>query len=111
MLETDARLALITEWLSRELRLPPVRASSRPRAMPVSGVTSARSCAGGTYIVMDAPPDKEDVRPVPEGRRGCSRRWDAHVPHVHESDSRRGDCCCSRISARTLYLERLDARR
>src|SRR6202049_3955488 len=62
MLETDARVALIEEWLSRELRLPGVRVE------PASSDASFRRYFrvfhdGGTYVLMDAPPGKEDVRP------------------------------------------------
>src|SRR5215831_8113879 len=62
MLDTDARLALIHDWLSRELHLPQVRievassdASFRRYFRAWSGANS--------YIIMDAPPQKEDVRP------------------------------------------------
>jgi len=54
----------------------------------------------GTYIVMDAPPGKEDVRPyLKVGALLAS--LGAHVPHVHESDVARA-CSCSRTWARLL---------
>ena len=105
MPQTDARLALITEWLSRELRLPPERLE------PASSDASFRRyfrafCAGGTYIVMDAPPDKEDVRPYLKVAR-LLESLGAHVPHVHASDSGRGLLLLEDLGS-TLYLERLD---
>ncbi|MFZ0009177.1 MAG: phosphotransferase [Steroidobacteraceae bacterium] len=104
MPQTDARLALITEWLSRELRLP------AERLEPASSDASFRRyfrafCAGGTYIVMDAPPDKEDVRPYLKVAR-LLESLGAHVPHVHASDTGRGLLLLEDLG-RTLYLERL----
>jgi N-acetylmuramate 1-kinase len=112
MPQTDARLALITEWLSRELRLP------AERLEPASSDASFRRyfrafCAGRTYIVMDAPPDREDVRPYLKVAR-LLESLGAHVPHVHASDSERGLLLLEDLGS-TLYLERLgggaDARR
>jgi N-acetylmuramate 1-kinase len=62
MLETDARLALIHNWLSRELTL------SVTRIAPASSDASFRRyfrvwSGSDTYVVMDAPPQQEDVRP------------------------------------------------
>lgn len=104
MPQTDARLALITEWLSRELRLP------AERLEPASSDASFRRyfrafCAGRTYIVMDAPPDKEDVRPYLKVAR-LLESLGAHVPHVHASDTGRGLLLLEDLG-RTLYLERL----
>jgi aminoglycoside/choline kinase family phosphotransferase len=105
MPQTDARLALITEWLSRELRLP------AERLEPASSDASFRRyfrafCAGGTYIVMDAPPDREDVRPYLKVAR-LLESLGAHVPHVHASDSGRGLLLLEDLGS-TLYLERLE---
>lgn len=104
MPQTDARLALITEWLSRELRLP------AERLEPASSDASFRRyfrafCAGRTYIVMDAPPDREDVRPYLKVAR-LLELLGAHVPHVHASDSGRGLLLLEDLGS-TLYLERL----
>ena len=55
MLDTDARLALIHDWLSRELHLPQARieaASSDASFRRYFRVFGGPS----TYIVMDAPP-------------------------------------------------------
>src|SRR5687767_1379515 len=88
MRETDARLALIQDWLTRELRLAVARLE------PASADASFRryfraTLPGGTRIVMDAPPDKEDVRPylrISALLEGAGM----HVPHVFETDERRG---------------------
>ena len=106
MLESDARLALIERWLSRELRLAVLRIE------PASSDASFRRyfrvfAERGTYVVMDAPPGKEDVRPylkVSQMLEDCG----AHVPHVHEADPARGLLLLEDLG-RTLYLERLIA--
>ena len=81
MLETDARVALIRDWLARDLRLPVLRIE------PASSDASFRRyfrvfCAAGTYVVMDAPPGKEDVRPYLKVSQ-LLESLVAHVPHVH----------------------------
>ena len=106
MLETDARVALIRDWLSRELRLKVARIE------PASSDASFRRyfrafCNGGSYVVMDAPPGKEDVRPYLKVSRLLASLG-AHVPHVHETDVARGLLLLEDLG-RTLYLERLEA--
>lgn len=106
MLETDARVALIRDWLARELRLEAARIE------PASSDASFRRyfrvfCEAGTYVVMDAPPGKEDVRPYLRVSR-MLESLGAHVPHVHESDMARGLLLLEDLG-RTLYLERLEA--
>jgi aminoglycoside/choline kinase family phosphotransferase len=106
MLETDARVALIRDWLVRDLRLEVLRIE------PASSDASFRRylrvfCNAGTYVVMDAPPGKEDVRPYLRVSR-LLESLGAHVPHVHEADVQRGLLLLEDLGA-TLYLERLDA--
>jgi aminoglycoside/choline kinase family phosphotransferase len=106
MPQTDARLALIEDWLSRELRLPLARIE------PASSDASFRRYFrvfhdGGTYIVMDAPPPKEDVRPYQKVAR-LLESLGVHVPHVHEADAGRGLLLLEDLGS-TLYLERLNA--
>src|SRR5207302_7242417 len=59
------------------------------------------------YVVMDAPPDKEDVRPYLKVSRLLASLG-AHVPHVHETDVARGLLLLEDLG-RTLYLERREA--
>lgn len=106
MPETDARLALINEWLSRELGLRPERVE------PASADASFRRYfrafnSGTTYVVMDAPPGKEDVRPYLKVTR-LLEMLGAHVPHVHEADIARGLLLLEDLGG-TLYLSRLTA--
>jgi N-acetylmuramate 1-kinase len=106
MLQTDARLALIEEWLSRELHLP------AERIEPASSDASFRRYfrvfrGSGTYIVMDAPPEREAVRPYLKVS-GLLEQLGAHVPHVHHADVGRGLLLLEDLGT-TLYLERLNA--
>jgi len=106
MVETDARLALIHDWLTRELRLPLERIE--PASSDASFRRYLRAFAGGaTYVVMDAPPHKEDVRPYLKVS-ALLEALGAHVPHIHHADAARGLLLLEDLGT-TLYLERLEA--
>jgi len=106
MLETDARRALIDAWLTRELRLPLTRLE--PASSDASFRRYFRAYSGaGSYIVMDAPPGKEDVRPYLKVS-ALLEGLGVHVPHVHRADSARGLLLLEDLGS-TLYLERLKA--
>jgi len=104
MLEPDARLALIQDWLTSALGLP-VRALE-PASSDASFRRYFRAFAGAhTYIVMDAPPGKEDVRPYL--RVGALLEGiGVHVPHVHASDPERGLVLLEDLGT-SAYLARL----
>jgi N-acetylmuramate 1-kinase len=106
MPDSDARGALIHDWLSRELRLAPARIE------PASSDASFRRyfrvfTAATTYVVMDAPPEREDVRPYLKVS-GLLAALGVHVPYVHEADVGRGLLLLEDLGT-TLYLERLAA--
>ena len=106
MLESDARLALIAGWLTQGLHLQ-VRAIE-----PASSDASFRRyfrafLADTTYIVMDAPPGKEDVRPYLKVT-GLLEPLGVHVPHVHEQDVAQGLLLLEDLGT-TPYLSRLSA--
>jgi N-acetylmuramate 1-kinase len=106
MLGTDPRRALIEEWARGVLRLQPLRIE------PASSDASFRRYfrvfgAGGSYIVMDAPPDREDVRSYLRVS-ALLESLGVHVPHVHRSDVARGLLLLEDLGS-TLYLERLAA--
>src|SRR6516162_3134084 len=106
MLDTDARRALIHDWLSRELHLPQVRIEVASSDASFRRYFRAWSGAS-TYIVMDAPPEEEDVRPYLKVSR-LLEELGVHVPHVHEADSARGLLLLEDLGT-ALYLERLTA--
>jgi aminoglycoside/choline kinase family phosphotransferase len=62
---------------------------------------------GATYIVMDAPPGKEDVRPSLKVTR-LLETLGAHVPHVHQADTDRGLLLLEDLGG-THYLSRFNA--
>jgi N-acetylmuramate 1-kinase len=104
MLQTDARLALIRHWLSHDLAL------RVERIEPASADASFRRyfrawTRGATHIVMDAPPEKEDVRPYLKVAR-LLEDVGMHVPHVHEADEARGLLLLEDLG-QTHYLSQL----
>lgn len=106
MPETDARLTLIHEWLSRDLGMRP------DRVEPASADASFRRYfrvfhQSATAIVMDAPPGKEDVRPYLKVTR-LLEKLGAHVPHVHHADIDRGLLLMEDLGG-THYLSRFNA--
>ena len=106
MPETDPRLALIHDWLSRDLGMKP------DRVEPASADASFRRyfrafCNRATYIVMDAPPGREDVRPYLKVTR-LLESLGAHVPRVHQADTARGLLLLEDLGG-THYLSRLNA--
>jgi aminoglycoside/choline kinase family phosphotransferase len=105
MSENDARLALIHTWLARELL-------TVTRIEPASSDASFRRyfrVFGGaqTYVVMDAPPGKEDVVPYLKVT-GLLEALGAHVPHVHAHDAAQGLLLLEDLGT-TPYLPRLVA--
>jgi aminoglycoside/choline kinase family phosphotransferase len=85
----DPRILLIRDWLERDLGWSPTRIE------PASADASFRryfrvwNAAGATRIVMDAPPDKENIAPyvrVAGLLAGC----DVHVPRIDAADAARG---------------------
>jgi aminoglycoside/choline kinase family phosphotransferase len=106
MPETDARLALIHNWLTRELNLTVERIE--PASSDASFRRYFRAFTDTTsHVVMDAPPDKEDVRPYLKVS-ALLEELGAHVPHVHEADVGRGLLLLEDLGT-TLYLQRLQA--
>jgi N-acetylmuramate 1-kinase len=106
MPEIDARLALIHEWLSRDLGLRPERVE--PASADASFRRYFRAFNNGkTFVVMDAPPGKEDVRPYLTVTR-LLESLGAHVPHVYEADVARGLLLLEDLGG-THYLSRFNA--
>ena len=102
----DARLALIHTWLTQDLGLHPQRLE------PASNDASFRRYFRAfiderTLVIMDAPPEKEDVRPYLKVSR-LLEGVGVHVPHVHEADTARGLLLLEDLGS-TQYLARLNA--
>ena len=106
MLPKDARLALLHDWLVSELEL------TVERIEPASSDASFRRYfrvfhRGGSHIVMDAPPEREDVRPY-LAVGALLESLGAHVPHVHAAAVERGLLLLEDLGS-TPYLARLAA--
>jgi hypothetical protein len=106
-MSADSRLDQLQNWLREDLRWPLVRVA------PASADASFRRYFriwrpdGVTRIVMDAPPDKEDVAPylkVSELLARCA----VHVPRVEASDVRRGFVLLEDLGS-ISYLSQLQA--
>jgi N-acetylmuramate 1-kinase len=85
----DARIQQLRDWLTGELGLRLVRLEPASADASFRRYFRARLADGVTRVVMDAPPDKEDVAPflkVAALLEGCG----VHVPHIHAADGARG---------------------
>jgi len=106
MYPADSRLALVLDWLQRDARL------DVERVEPASSDASFRryfrvTHSGGTLIVMDAPPDREDVRPYLEVS-AMLESLGIHVPRVHDVDEARGLVLLEDLGS-TAYLAQLES--
>lgn len=85
----DSRVRLIEAWLRDELHWP------LERLAPASADASFRRyfrvwrADGVTRVVMDAPPDKEDIVPYLQVS-SLLERCSLHVPRIEAADTRRG---------------------
>jgi aminoglycoside/choline kinase family phosphotransferase len=103
----DERLDALGRWLSAQL--PGARFSLAPASEDASFRRYFRATLDDarTFIVMDAPPDKEDCRPflhVAELLRGAG----VHVPQVHAHDLAQGFLLLADLGT-TTYLSALNA--
>ncbi|MBC7413650.1 MAG: phosphotransferase [Herminiimonas sp.] len=105
----DPRLHLLQAWLSTQKAVPVLTDTLRPASADASFRRYFRvdTTAGGSLIVMDAPPPQEDVRPFVHvaalfGSAGVS------VPDVLAQDAEQGFLLLSDLGG-TTYLDQLDA--
>ncbi len=106
MPENDARLALVHNWLSKDLGIRPERVE--PASSDASFRRYFRAFRNGeTFVIMDAPPGKEDVRPYVKVT-GLLESLGVHVPHILESDVANGLLLLEDLGV-TQYLQRLKA--
>ncbi|MFO1427237.1 MAG: phosphotransferase [Steroidobacteraceae bacterium] len=86
---SDARLAALEDWLRRDLGRAVQRVEVASADASFRRYFRAVLADGATLIVMDAPPDKEDIQPYLKVAR-LLESIGAHVPHVHATDLGRG---------------------
>jgi N-acetylmuramate 1-kinase len=104
---SDQRFAALSDWVAQTLN------DARVTLEPASGDASfrryfrARNVRRGSFIVMDAPPDKEDCRPyVRVGQ--AFRAIGLNVPEILAQDVERGFLLLEDLGDR-LYLDALTA--
>jgi len=104
----DARLAALERWLAQQF------AGAAHQIAPASEDASfrryfrARLADGRSYVVMDAPPDRENCAPfvrVAQLLRGAG----LHAPEVHAQDLEQGFLLLSDLGTKT-FLDVLDER-
>lgn len=102
----DKRLDLLHQWAGEQLNSPQLTLT------PASGDASFRryfrtQVNDTTYILMDAPPDKEDCGPFVQIARAFSGLG-LNVPHIINADLDRGFLILSDLGS-VQYLEALNA--
>jgi aminoglycoside/choline kinase family phosphotransferase len=103
----DARVRQIRDWLASELGTPLLRLEAASADASFRRYFRAWFADGATRVVMDAPPDKEEVAPflqVAALLECCG----VHVPHIHAVDSARGLVLLEDLGS-DPYLTRLQA--
>src|SRR5579871_5663203 len=106
LIHVDARLDALEGWLSSQLggvafTLAPASEDASFRRYFRATLDDARS-----YIVMDAPPEKEDCRPFVHVAQLLDRAG-VHAPRVHAQDLAQGFLLLSDLGA-TTYLATLN---
>ena len=111
--EQDARLALLTEWLSSlglveaGSRRPASSDASFRRYFRFDVAQALRAKLGDTLIAMDAPPERENV-PAFIHVQGLLHEAGVSVPAIVARDVERGFLLLSDLGT-TTYLSRLDS--
>jgi aminoglycoside/choline kinase family phosphotransferase len=105
MTSPDPRLALLAQWLKTDLGRRIARIEVASADASFRRYFRAYDEAGQSLIVMDAPPDKEDIRPYLRVA-GLLESTGVHVPRVHATDLERGFVLLEDLGA-TPYLSRL----
>lgn len=102
----DKRLALLSDWLKDDLLFPAERIA--PASVDASFRRYFRIWRGAqTFIVMDAPPEKEDTGPFTRIARMLADVG-VHVPRILDADTDRGFLLLTDLGTR-LYLDDLAA--
>jgi aminoglycoside/choline kinase family phosphotransferase len=106
MIHADERRASLERWL--EAPLKGARFTLAPASEDASFRRYFRATLedGSTYVVMDAPPGKEDCRPFVHVAHLLAAAG-VHAPRIHAQDLRQGFLLLADLGGRT-YLEVLD---
>lgn len=85
----DPRLEILRLWLVEDLRIPVRELAPASADASFRRYFRVRNAAGQTQVVMDAPPDREDLAAYLKVS-SLLEQCDVHVPHVHAHDLTRG---------------------
>ena len=85
----DLRLDALRRWISRDLARPMASIEVASADASFRRYFRVNEASGATLIAMDAPPDKEDIRPYLSVAQLLAQTG-VHVPHVHEANLAEG---------------------
>jgi aminoglycoside/choline kinase family phosphotransferase len=107
MIHADARHAAVERWVAEQL--PGAQFSLEPASEDASfrRYWRARLAEGGSYVVMDAPPDKEDCRPFVHVA-GLLRAAGVNAPQIFAQDLASGFLLLGDLG-NTTYLQAINA--
>jgi aminoglycoside/choline kinase family phosphotransferase len=106
--ENDPRLELIRQWLESdcELRNFAIEVASADASFRRYFRVRLNNSQPQSYIVMDAPPDKEDCAPFIHIAR-LLEQGGVHAPHIYQYDAAQGFMLLSDLGNRA-YLDQLN---
>jgi hypothetical protein len=107
MIHADVRRDALERWLAPHLRGVPVTLTAASEDASFRRYWRATLPDGASYVVMDAPPEKEDCRPFVRVARMLADAG-VHAPQVLAQDLEQGFLLLSDLGTRT-YLEELNA--
>ena len=105
MIHADVRRDALARWLAPHLRGVPFTLTAASEDASFRRYWRATLADGATYVVMDAPPDKEDCRPFVRVARMLAEAG-VHAPEVIAQDLDQGFLLLSDLGTRT-YLQEL----
>ena len=107
MIHADHRRAVLERWLSGALSGESFALTPASEDASFRRYFRATLGPGRSYVVMDAPPEKEDCRPFIHVAR-LLQQAGVHAPEVHAQDLSQGFLLLSDLGTRT-YLDELNA--
>lgn len=107
MIHVDLRRAALERWLAQRLEGAPFRLAPASEDASFRRYFRALLQDGQSYVVMDAPPEKEDCRPFIHVAR-LLHEAGLHAPRIHAMDLEQGFLLLSDLGT-TTYLQALDA--
>jgi len=101
---SDARLELLSHWVKHELNFGAARIEAASADASFRRYFRAWLPDGSTRVVMDAPPDREDIGPYLRVAR-LLKGVGVHVPDVHAVDIGRGFVLLEDLGSTPFLLE------